>query len=396
MAVTTGYFENLPETALTRIKATGGVYLLDDQFAHNEDAPARISSFVGKYLNAARIGQKELDLIDATSPRKVPNNCSKCVVKIPCHDGFGTSPEGYGLYPFNQSALLRAVHSTALKREPRAFVPRTVLKDVVRYVLVEHAESVAQGTFPDERFRAQFPTAALDTRLSVAVRRIVETNDTTEPERRMTLLEFWGDAPNHANALPSEVFAAFALDPLTVENAEDLPPTEEERTSSADNRRADKGTSVPPTALRRAIEGIENWAARGAVMPKDVAAELRNIVAEAVVNRAQWNAPLMPPPGMEALRKAWLKPNKSTIVSIEDSGEVSSGAVRAPIRFDRTAGNAALRPSHSLSRSASSREVRMWVAPALRITSVTRPISAVTSSSVPSDSHSRIAAASRG
>lgn len=341
MAVTTGYFEKLPETALTRIKATGGVYLLNDQFGHDEDAPAQIASFIGKYLNAARIGQKELDFADASDLSKVPNHCSECPVKVPCHEGFGVSREGYGLYPFNQSALLRAVHSTAPKREPRAFVPRTVLKDVVRYVLVEHAESVERGTFPDERFRAQFPTAALDAQLSVAVRRIIEANDTTEPERRMTLLEFWGDAPNNADALPSAVFAAFALDPLAVENAGDVPPAEDERPDFTDDRRMDKGTGVPPTALRRAIEGIENWAARDAVMPKDVAADLRNIVAEAVVNRAQWNAPLMPPPGMEALRKAWLKLNKAAIVSIEDSGEVVSGAVRAPIRFDRTAGNAA-------------------------------------------------------
>ena len=61
MAVTTGYYESLPDTVRTRVQAaTGYVYDLDAQF----DPQARmgeISSLVGRYLNAARLGRERVE-----------------------------------------------------------------------------------------------------------------------------------------------------------------------------------------------------------------------------------------------------------------------------------------------------------------------------------------------
>ncbi|MCY1562366.1 hypothetical protein D9M68_997460 [compost metagenome] len=58
------------------------------------------------------------------------------------------------------------------------------------------------------------------------------------------------------------------------------------------------------------------------------------------------------------------------------------------------AGNAFLRPDQNLSRSASLCDTWMALAPAASSTAVMRAISSSTSSGVPSDSHSRMAAAS--
>ena len=59
-----------------------------------------------------------------------------------------------------------------------------------------------------------------------------------------------------------------------------------------------------------------------------------------------------------------------------------------------TAGKAALRPDQKRSRSVSEEEQATRVQPLARITSIMRAVSSATSSRVPSDSASRIAAAS--
>ena len=68
----------------------------------------QIASFAGRYLNAARIGREELDRLGVGT---VPDICEGCPVRCRCHDAFGASAEGFGLYPFNKPALTRAVHS---------------------------------------------------------------------------------------------------------------------------------------------------------------------------------------------------------------------------------------------------------------------------------------------
>src|SRR5262249_4078723 len=61
MAVTSGYYESLPITVLTRVRAaTGYVYSLDTQFDPAAEM-SETSSFVGRYLNVARLGQEAIE-----------------------------------------------------------------------------------------------------------------------------------------------------------------------------------------------------------------------------------------------------------------------------------------------------------------------------------------------
>jgi ABC-type oligopeptide transport system ATPase subunit len=223
MAVTTGYFQSLEETVLTRIQAaTGYVYHLDVPFSPEETGRTEIASFVGRYLNAARSGRDELE----RARDEVPNKCATCPLRTECHAAFGATADGYGLYPFNESSLVRAVHSTADQTKPWSFNPRAVLGSVVRPVLVEHATAMRQGEFPDPMFRQRFRPTKLDRPVSRDVLGFVAANDhdPASAERRNLVLEFWGDAPEHANSLHPTILEAFSLESLGNEGGQSRSP----------------------------------------------------------------------------------------------------------------------------------------------------------------------------
>ena len=150
MAVTTGYYSRLADTVLTRAKAaTPYVYDLDVQFDASEEGMAEIVAFVGRYLNAARLGREKLDAEGVRSAEDVPNFCDGCDYRPQCHPAFGYSSEGHGIYPFNETALRRAIRARPAHENPDAFNPRAVIGEVVRNVLVEHGESLAERYVPE-------------------------------------------------------------------------------------------------------------------------------------------------------------------------------------------------------------------------------------------------------
>lgn len=345
MAVTTGYFKELPETALTRVRATAGyIYDLNVPFTEDHQGESEITAFVGRYLNAARLGR---DVLEAgTQGGQVPNRCDSCQLISQCHEQFGATSNGIGLYPFNQSALVRAIHATAPRSDPYAFVPRTVLGSVIRPVLVEHASTLREGTFPDARFRTQFPTAGIDKPLSAEVREVVEAEDQTDADRRKIVLEFWGDAPDHAGLLPDAVMEAFGLEPRTF-SGESMSPQKQ-------SGKQDKGVSDKPAqhrtdtlpvpaekgllaSLQGKVNAVEDWLTREKVLLQAVASDLRTVLSAAVMQRYRWVDPLMLAQTQDTVRTAWK--NNARVVSIEGAGENLQGADAAPIRIKRTARN---------------------------------------------------------
>src|SRR6266508_5850546 len=100
MAVTSGFFDRLADTVITRATAgTPYVYDLDAQFG-DDISDDDITSFIGRYLNAARLGRDRLEHLMIRNAEEVPNACDQCAVRDACHRGFETSSEGHGLYPF--------------------------------------------------------------------------------------------------------------------------------------------------------------------------------------------------------------------------------------------------------------------------------------------------------
>ncbi|CAM2923922.1 protein DpdH [Saccharomonospora xinjiangensis] len=336
MAVTTGYFTDLlPETALTRISAASGghVFRLDVTFSRREDEAAQIASFAGRYLNVARVDGTTQDLGQAELQK---NQCDTCVYRPECHDRFGASPEGYGLYPFNRSALVRMVHSTADK--PDSFVPRAALGKVLRPILIEHAKSIQEGTFPDDSARSRFPRAAQDTALGTEVSSVIETEDESDVDRHKFVLEFWGDAPSSLQQMDDSFLRTFGLRPIASAMPKGGPPGSKEKSSSSGHRTGQSFTEpefpLPPPKRNPKIDAIELWASRGDKLDQRVANDLRKILAEAIHRRFLWTDPPMREWNKTLAGKAW--PASSRTISIEDAYGEQKG-YSAPIRFERKA-----------------------------------------------------------
>ncbi|BEL10795.1 hypothetical protein Q0Z83_089860 [Actinoplanes sichuanensis] len=349
MAVTSGYFERLTETVLTRAKAaTPYVYDLDVAFDTSERGRAEVGAFVGRYLNAARLGHNVLEEAGVAAGAAIPNKCEDCPFKDTCHAAFGVSTDGHGLYPFNWPALRRAIRARPARNKPDSFNPRAVIGEVVRPVLVEHAEALREGTFPDERFREDFPTPSEETFLLGVVKQEIEERDPNGAQRRETFLEFWGDAPDQVKNLEPELHAAFGIKPLRIDDASSLrtrftptaPTVAGPRPNTPATAAPAPANGIPPR-IRKMIDDIENWQGRDAQLPQPTAFAIRSIIRQAVTSRSLWNDPIMAEPLTGDLDKAW--PVRPTVVSIEgaegEGGRTASGG--APIYFKRLPANAA-------------------------------------------------------
>jgi len=339
MAVTTGYFTDLPETVMSRVAAatTGYVYDLDVPFSQRDDGTEEIASFAGRYLNAARIGQEELDRLGADN---LPNKCEVCDFRAECHGAFGSSAEGYGLYPFNRPALARTVHSIsslAASAQEWAFVPRAVLGGVLRPVLIDDSAALQDAAFPHERFRERFPGAPIDHVLPNTVAQAVNEYDQSTPDQRKLILEFWGDAPADANGVATGILRAFGLQPLPAEaGSPDHADHGRHTTRTVPKHEAGKPAAPVEKSLTRRIQNVEEWAARPqGLLAGDIARELRIILADAVIRRYTFRSPLMREQSKSLMEKAWPK-NGSTIFISGAGTQRIQGADTAPVRFERT------------------------------------------------------------
>lgn len=351
MAVTSGYYASLPDTVRTRVRAaTGYIYDLDTQF-DPATGMGETLSFVGRYLNAARLGQKEVEKYGAQEGASVPNACDRCKFLKECHGAFGRSEEGHGLYPFNESALRRAIRARPAPGWPRvvgAFNPRVVIGEVVRNVLVEHIGVIAEGRFPDERFaeeyRARRPGEtgySAETRekvLSAAARSVLNELDPGDADRHAIFLEFWGDAPDAVVNLARGMHEAFEIRLLNVEELKQKSASPPRPVDTGLTSGEPQGVDGVPRSVRMSIEHVEDWAMRGARLNQGTASAIREIIRDAVVQRCAWNNPLMPEPTADVLGRAW--PVGSAVVSIDGALGEREATGTAPIRFARSPENA--------------------------------------------------------
>ncbi len=352
LAVTTGYYGSLVDTVRTRIESSSPVrYELRVGLGHSADGAERteqhVVDFVGRYLNAARLGRTRIEDGAARDAASVENFCDECPVRERCHTGFGTASTGHGLYPYNRAALLRAVRASSPTAKPDAFNPRAALARVVRHVLTEYASAIEHREFPDDDFAADFPPRRDDPILSPTVSALA--TGTTEGTRRRVLLEFWGGAPTEFVNLAPEIHDAFAIpvvpDIASLTSTQIDAPYSPPSTAPATPPTTGPGTSPVPAAVeqmpestRRMLTAIAEWNGRAAILPEDVAREIRRIVRDATVSRITWADPSCRPLPAAVLNRAW--PNTAQTVSIDGARESIAKGVPAPIRFERTPANA--------------------------------------------------------
>lgn len=327
MAVTGGYFDSLPETIKTRAAASvPHVYELDVPIG---DGPVgvgeqQVVDFVGRYLNAARTGQAALVRAhDGARPADwVPNACGSCRFRQPCHETFGDSSEGFGLYPYNRSAVLRAVRVTS-GRGQLTFNPRRVLSRVVRQVLDNYDTSIRDGGFPPREFRKDFPRGRLDRLLSPEVEARLLQADPDDHERRVDLLEFWGDPGAGVANLAAGIHEAFQL-PALPSSTTDVPVP-----ASAPTPPTAPAARPPTSPLQNRLSAVDAWHGRGEPLPQELARNLRSWLRQAVTARVPWNELGLPYP-TDAIRRSALRDRLGNAVTIE--GAFGEKAAPSPSR----------------------------------------------------------------
>lgn len=335
MAVTTGYYKRLAETIRTRVEAaTPYAYDLDVSFDTSAQGRADTIEFVGRYLNAARIGTAELTQSGVAEGQPVPNKCVECPFRQPCHTTFGASEHGFGIFPLNWPALRRAIHSRPTPgSNPDAFNARTVIGQVVLPVL-EVGNQITHGEFPDQQFKKHFPLVDSERALRPEVEVAINDRDPKDAERRTVLLEYWGDAPDRLVNLEPTIHATFRLLELDLDEKPYVPPVDE---SEAEGTKDANASKITPR-LARTFSEIDDWAAGREPLSQNTSSKIRRVVAQAVLNRSRWDAPLSAEPDADLKRRAW--PVNSTVVSIEGAdAEGLPGTKDAPIKFSRSAAN---------------------------------------------------------
>jgi hypothetical protein len=335
MAITSGYYRDLAKTVVTRMEAaTPYVYDLDTGFEDDSAGQDRTTEFVGRYLNAARIGADQLEAAGVADNAEVPNACTDCRFRQGCHEAFGVSPAGHGLFPFNWPALRRTIRSTPARNEGDTFNPRRIIGRVIRPVL-EDADEMSAGTFPGTRFREQFPVPRGEEPLLPIVAVKIDELDPVDAPRRALLLEFWGDAPIDVQNLDPGIHEAFGISALDTALRPDRPVRRPDEPPAPKHEPTDP-RSAWPRSLRERVDSVLEWAAGRAPLSQNAAGDIRRIVSTAVLNRCDWSTPLMAEP-IADIKKAWS--SKSSVVSIEGAA-AEAQSKGAPIRFARNPQNA--------------------------------------------------------
>lgn len=328
LAVTPSYYrELLPETFRRRAEPTSPIYEVDVELNAEADEEALVD-FVGRYLNAARVGKRALEV---ASP-EVPNKCIDCEFLTGCHEAFGASRNGYGLYPYNRAAALRAVRACAeVDGERLLFNPRRVLSRAIKDVLDDSISVIEEGRFPPGGLLSQEPGASRLVQLPTHLRERLESdNSEGDAARAETLISYWGNAGTEA--VNEGVLRAFAHPPLP---ALELRGHTREKPSRVDE--GDKPRDRVPPSVQTQLDQIDRWS-QGEVLPQAIADDMRKIIREAIITRIDWSDFVIREPDSPTLAKA--VPDGARGVSIEGARENIVRGVEPVVRVACSARNA--------------------------------------------------------
>lgn len=285
MAVTTGYFDSL-DTVRTRAAFGGYQYSLDVPYgSYGEDDWDYIVDFIGAYMNTVRLGREAVDkaYTDASEPTLtrggwIPNACDGCPYREPCHQAFGRTTDGFGLYPLNLPAIRRMVVS----RNRERFDPRDVLSWVVRDPLEHQADDLRRGAFPSAEFLREFsdPDGGMDPQVASDIERLDKKNG----QRRVRVLTFWGDAPAKPINLDPAIHEAFDLPELS-DVDQTSPEVEPAKPVGVTPRPGDARAEE----LAQDLQEIRRWGNSDQPLSQALAAKLRRHIHASVVASVDWN-----------------------------------------------------------------------------------------------------------
>lgn len=275
IAVTTGFFQSVAETAYMR---TTHIVDMDRSAGRAEGrsvTKASLSQFTARYLNAVRLGRDGItQWNDAAAPGESPRSkCNECIHQTECHAIFG-EVDGYGLYPFTPQALWNAA-SRADASMPGRLNPRVLQNDLLVEVLDNFAPEIATGTFPPFRLLEKLGGITV---LPAVAQAELRNRNPQNYQRWAAFLELYDGTGTIAN-LDERLRAAFEVPEIP--GAEAAQPSE---------TTADTPTHQPPLRNAASKEDllIEQWIS-GQGLDQSVANNLRLLVFSAVANAIDWD-----------------------------------------------------------------------------------------------------------
>ena len=272
-AVTTGYYERIPDTVKTRMNflinmdlSTSG----DNNPVHGDS----LFTFAAKYLNAARLDPSILsgwaNLPDGERG-EAPVACEGCVHQPVCHSAFGVVG-GVGLYPFNESSLLNMLRRLDSRVDER-FNPRVLVKDVLAEVLSTYGRDLENGRFPSGQLLSQMGGP----QLPPVVGNELQRQNPEQSNRQLAVLELWGNGNEAGIDLPEEVYTSFGLQRPVILGAP----------KPLDDDVPDEPLDEPPRGDVR-LTGIRDWG-NGRRMQDGLLNYIRPLLFDAIISHIDWD-----------------------------------------------------------------------------------------------------------
>lgn len=212
IAVTEGYigYQRRRNTLATRAQYE---WYLPNRSVDDQKTLNRIETFCGRYLNAARIGEKRLKETYESKCKDSPwpdiwhseDSNNELLVS-----DFGKTEEGISLFPYNINAINALAKEYCTLHGELIFNPRTVLHHLLRNILLHYRESFDQRRFPPD----QIGTIECPGQLASAL----SSEHVGNAEQIQTFAAVWGwganSLPELANKVPAGVARAFHLEAL--------------------------------------------------------------------------------------------------------------------------------------------------------------------------------------
>lgn len=275
IAVTTGFFESVAETAYMR---TTHIVEMDRSAGRAEGGDVTVESlseFASRYLNAVRLGPDEINRWSETaSPSEnPPSRCTTCTHQSECHSIFGADDD-YGLYPFTRRALWNA----ALRADasmPGSLNPRILQNDLLVEVLDNYGEEIAAGAFPPFKLLEKLGGVKA---LPLAAQTQLQNRNPQIARRWEAFLELY-DGTGKITNLEAPLREAFEVP--------EIPGATEEK--AVNDAREVKVAEIPrPTTASREDLAIEAWI-HGGGLDQTVATQLRPLIFSAVADAIDWD-----------------------------------------------------------------------------------------------------------
>ena len=277
IAVTTGFFESVQDTAYIRTTHIVNMDLVSDNtiagVSKNE-----VAHFVSRYLNAARVG---LDRITGWSKdnendftAEPISKCDTCEVKGECHSIFG-SVNNVGLYPFTEEAIWN-LSARTIDGFPQKFNPRTIQRALIKSTLENFSEEIRTAVFPSSLYLQRFGGSKS---LSQLNKTKLKSIDDEASERWIPFLEIYDGSDQIVN-LSSDLMRVLGIQLITDATERDpvKPPPVREKSDELSRK---------PVVDNDEVE-INKWA-MGEKLSQNLTGKLNSQIHQMLADSIRWD-----------------------------------------------------------------------------------------------------------